>query len=329
MARFRLVAPAAYADQLIASIDAARYRVNILALVFNEDKATRGIIDALCRASQRGVTVSVGLDIYFTFKEIGADASKWHYVRERVQRMRATKNRLNEAGVHVRWLGQFGATLFSRRTHTKWSIADDEIFSFGGINIYRDAFNQIDYMLHAADSRIAERLSAEHELIINSDRAGRAYPSHTFGIKHGAVLIDGGRLFDSVIYRRACSLAEQAERVVYVSQYCPTGRLASILRRTDTTFYFNDWRRAVGVLNRLHIRLSSLIHRIDTSYKHETYLHAKFILYYMLDGSIVALSGSHNFVASGGIMGTREAALETRDAYVIAELEAFLRDRVA
>ncbi|HTK39552.1 MAG TPA: phospholipase D-like domain-containing protein [Patescibacteria group bacterium] len=328
MTSYKLLKSTDYTKALIKSIDRSKHRIDMIALVIKDDDATHGIIDALCRASRRGVRVSIGMDIYFTFKELGLHSSKWSYFVAQLRNMRATKRRLEQNGASVRWLGQFGATLFSRRTHTKWSVVDDTVFSFGGVNLYDAGIASNDYMFQVKDERLAERMRAEHELVINTDKAGRSYPSHSFGTKGGAVLVDGGRMFDSIIYRRACNLAEQADRVVYVSQYCPTGRLSRILKRTSTEYFYNPWQNADDQLNALLIRVSSFVHNIQTLYTKDQYLHGKFMLFYMVDGSVVAITGSHNFVSSGGTMGTREVALETRDASIIRQLEEFLAREV-
>lgn len=329
MSSYKLLKSTEYTKQLVKSIRHAKHRIDIIALVISEDDATRGIINALCKASQRGVRVSIGMDLYFTYKELGMHSSRWSYFRTQVKHMRATRKRLEQAGASVRWLGQFGATMFSRRTHIKWSIVDDTVYSFGGINLYDAGISSNDFMFKIDDERLAERLSAEHELVISTDQAGRSYPSHTFGTAGGAVLIDGGRMFDSVIYDRACSLAEQAEAVIYVSQYCPTGKLARILKRRKAAIYFNRWQNTTGKYSYIQIRFSSFIHRINTLYERERYLHAKFILFYMVDGSCVAITGSHNFIASNGIMGTREVALETREKSIIGQLESYFAKEIA
>jgi len=66
-----------------------------------------------------------------------------------------------------------------------------------------------------------------------------------------------------------------------------------------------------------------------TRYKKEPYLHAKFIIFTMEDGSKVAITGSHNFAYTGVLFGTREIALETTDPNVIEQLESFYRQYVA
>ena len=114
----------------------------------------------------------------------------------------------------------------------------------------------------------------------------------------------------------------QAENIVLVSQYCPTGKLNRILKRKNAKLYFNNWRTA-SPINKLLIKLGTLTSRQQTLYQHPQYLHAKFIVFTMPDGSKIALSGSHNFMRGSGIMGTREIALETSDPAIIKQLEAF------
>ncbi len=325
---FTLLSPDSYAVDLAKAIDRAKDRVDIIALVITEDDKTAPIVDALCRAGERGVKVSVGLDIYFTYKELSAMSSRWAYLRAQVRQMRASRKKLGRSHVKVRWLSQFGFILFSRRTHTKWSIIDSTVYSFGGVNLYAEGINANDFILRTTDSRLAERMASEHELIISTDKAGIGYPSHRFTIEEHTVLIDGGRMFDSIIYRTVCRLASDATRIVYVSQYCPTGRLGRILKKRQTEFYFNSWHDAADIFNKILIFSSSTFHRIQSAYTKKQYLHAKFMLFYMESGEVVAVTGSHNFIASGGTLGTREVALQTNDPRVIQQLENFLHDKV-
>jgi cardiolipin synthase len=64
-------------------------------------------------------------------------------------------------------------------------------------------------------------------------------------------------------------------------------------------------------------------------YTRNRYLHAKFMIFTMPDGSKVALTGSHNFVYAGVLLGTREIALETRNPKIIRQLESFFESHVA
>ena len=328
MSSLKLLLPEVYVSELVASIDSAKYRINLMSLVINEDESTKELIDALVRASQRGIKVSIGMDLYFTFKEIGATASRWSYLRSQVSKMRATRKRLIKAGASVRWLGQFGLTLVSSRTHLKWSIVDDDTYCFGGVNLYSLGVANNDYMFKSTNSRLAERLSAEHELVLSTDKALRAYPSHSFEADHGRVLVDGGYMLDSIIYKRVIKLAKQAKSIVYVSQYTPTGQLGRVLKQKKTKLYFNNWRYTDDILNVIMLRLGSSLQGLESSYKHRQYLHAKFMIFYMLDGQRVAISGSHNFVRLGVITGTREVALETKDSDTIDQLEEFFEKHI-
>lgn len=301
----------------------------MIALVITEDTKTKQLLDALCAASQRGVEVDIGLDIYFTYLELEKNFSKWSYLRRQVSNMRATRSRLKKAGIKVRWLGQFGATFFSRRTHIKWSIIDDTVYSFGGVNLHEGGVESVDYMFRVKDKQLADLITTEHKRVINSDRSGHGYRSHLFGTASHTVLIDGGKMFDSIIYRHALSYAQEATKIIYVSQYCPTGKLMNLLRKhPDTEIYFNSWKNATSMLNKSLLRWSTWRSGLQTSYHKRQYLHSKFMIFYMPNGETIAITGSHNFVESGGMLGTREVALETTDDKIIKQLIGFLEEEV-
>ena len=92
--------------------------------------------------------------------------------------------------------------------------------------------------------------------------------------------------------------------------------------------YFNPWNQAKS-LNALFIRVESKLTGLKTRYTRSAYIHGKFIIYTMPDGSKVAITGSHNFAQGGVWLGTREIALETRDSHVIKQLEQFLEKYIA
>lgn len=327
--QYLLLQPTEYVDDIVTRIDKSSSRIYMMALVISEDDTTRGIIDALVRASKRGVDVNLGMDLYFTYRELGLNASRWQYFKARVQSMRATKKRLEKSGAKVRWLGQFGVTLFSRRTHIKWSIVDDTVYSFGGVNLYQEGIAATDYFFRTQDAELASLMVAEHKRVVSSDRVGHSYKSH--GIPHyeNTVLIDGGRLNDSIIYDRACHYTALATSVTYVSQYCPSGKLGQLLKKKNAKIYFNPWRQAPDRFNRMLIRWNSWLNGINTLYTRENYLHAKFMLFTMPDGRTVALTGSHNFVAAGAILGTREVALETTNPAIVRQLRHFLNTYIS
>ena len=171
-------------------------------------------------------------------------------------------------------------------------------------------------------------MAGEHARMLKADKANHATRSRKIiASPHTTILVDGGVPGDSVIYRRACTLAKQAKAITFVSQYCPTGRLSRTLKRKKAVLYFNHWRQARWV-NMLIIQMGMLISRQSTLYHRRPYLHAKFIIFTMPGGKKIAISGSHNYTNSGVLMGTREVAVESSDPHLILQLEQFIDKNV-
>lgn len=323
----KLMQPAEYLHDLISEIEHAKSRVYLLALVISDEAETRHLIQALEDAARRGVRVSVASDMVFTYRELGVAGRKKHYVRTQLGRMRSMRTRLERAGARVIWLGQHGITLYSRRTHAKWSVVDDVAYAFGGVNLYSVGLDNLDYMFRVDDPSLADHLASQQDIFVRENKSGRTYPSHDYGMGDNITLIDGGMIGDSIIYRHARRLAARAERIIYVSQYAPTGRLGKLIRATEHELYYN--RAAdVEIFGRTLIRWMELIRGSRSLYTRPGYLHAKFMIFIMPDGERVAITGSHNFLAGNAIAGAREIALETRDPRVIDQLMKFLDEHV-
>ena len=183
-------------------------------------------------------------------------------------------------------------------------------------------------MIRLTNRELAEQLFTQHLRMLRADLSGHALRHHTLKIDNqSTALIDGGLIGDSVIYRRACDLANQATTITLVSQYCPTGKLNRILRSKGATLYFNHWRNAAWV-NKVIIQIGMTLTHQQSLYSHNRYLHAKFILFTMPGGKKIAITGSHNFMFGSVILGTREVALETSDPVIIKQLEHFLTTQV-
>ncbi len=323
----RLLEPRAYVQDITRKIDGAKRRVVLFTHIIAYDDSTVELIDALCAAAKRGVEVEVAGDIY-TFGILGGYMTLPILANERLRRLRLMQHKLKQAGVNYRWIGQFGPFLFAGRTHVKWCVVDNDVYGFGGVNLYKQGVEIADYMLHVRDTDLANRIEHEHDRIARADRNGRWYRSHQFPCQAGTVYIDGGKPYDSLIYERACELAEQATDILFVSQYCPTAKLGKILADKNARLYFSRWQ-LIGGANRMLIRFSMAVTGYKTRYTRSIYNHAKYIIYTMTDGSKVALSGSHNFVHGGVILGTREIALETSDPAIITQLEDFFTTHIA
>lgn len=322
----KLILPKTYVQDATEQVRNATKRVALLSMVFVKDDATDELIDALCEAAERGVEVTVAADS-FTYTEFQGSYVPTTYRSKRVRSATELQKRFRASGAKFYWLGRLSMVAFTGRTHSKWCIVDDIVYSFGGVNLDLESVLNTDYMFKVKNEALATRMVAEQERIIAADRSGHAYRSHQFGDDDNMVLVDGGFLGDSIIYRRACYWAKRATHVTLVSQYCPTGKLSRLLKGTKSELYFNHWTNA-GFLNRLVIRIGMLTSKHNTSYHHRHYLHAKFIIFTLPDGNKVAITGSHNFVRGGVLLGTREIALETTNKKIIAQLERFFKAHV-
>lgn len=322
-----LLAPE-YVHQATELVKKAKKRVYLISMVVADHPATHELMAAIEDAARRGVTVTVTADV-FTFGEVSGSFLPIRYYSPGVKEVNQMVKRLKAAGVKFLWLGRSRTTLLNGRTHSKWCVVDNTCFVFGGVNMYQAGVAEnSDYMFRLENRHLADRLVYEQKRIAKAERTSTNYPSVTYELEGNSVLIDGGIIAHSVIYRRATELAKEAESILFVSQYCPTGKLARIFKKKDVKLFFNRPELA-DTLNRLLIRVSMLSSGFKTLYEKEPYIHAKFIIFTMKDGSKVAITGSHNFAYTGVLFGTREIALETSDPKIIKQLESFYKKHIA
>ena len=322
-----LLSPHEYIRQATAAITQATTRVSFISMVITNDESTDELLDALAAAAQRGVEVCVAGDM-FTYTELSGQFIPSHYYSKKVRSPTKMARTLSRAGVDFHWLGRLNVTTVSGRTHSKWCVVDDTVFSFGGVNLYEEATRNTDYMFRTSNPLLADTLFEEHGRIVRADKKRHPYRSHSLQLDDSStVLFDAGLFGDSIIYEHVCRLAEHAINITYVSQYCPTGKLTRLLHQTTSTLYFNPWQTAHG-FNRFVIRLGMFLTNQQTAYTRPTYLHAKCMIFEFADGTKTAVTGSHNFVHGGVLLGTREIALQTSDPRVIAQLEEFIETRI-
>lgn len=323
----KLLSPTQYVREATEAVNTAKTRVYLLSMVTADHEATHPLIEALEAAARRGLEVVVAADI-FTYGEVGGGFLPFRYYSHGSRSTNRMVRNLKQAGVHFNWLGRGRMTLFTGRTHSKWCIVDNTIFTFGGVNLYEEGVLNNDYMFKLKDAVLADRLVLEQQRIQKAEKQSTNYHSTIFEHDDMTVLIDGGIIGQSVIYRRAVELAEIATHITFVSQYCPTGKLALALKKKPTTIYYSRPTQAEG-LNHIVIRIAQVLTGIKTHYHKHRYLHAKCIIFTFEDGSKTAITGSHNFAYTGVLLGTREIALETSDPRVIKQLEKFIVDEVA
>lgn len=323
----KLISPTQYIKQAAESVRQATTRVYVMSMVIADHEDTHELISELEAAAKRGVEVVVAADI-FTYGEVSGGFLPFRYYSHGARNTNRMVKVLKKAGVRFYWLGRGRVTLYHGRTHSKWCIVDDTVYAFGGINLYDEGIQNIDYMFRHSDTKLADRLVQEQKRVQKAERRTSNYPGVAY--EHGdmTVLIDGGIIGQSVIYRRAVELAEKATHVTFVSQYCPTGKLSRVLKNKSTDLYYNRPSQAEG-LNRIAIRVGQFATGLKTKYERARYLHAKFIIFTFEDGTKAAITGSHNFAYTGVLLGTREIALETKDPAIIDQLERFIKKEVA
>lgn len=326
MCLVKLISPTEYIEQAVVAVSKAKRRVYLLSMVVADHTVTHPLITALNEAANRGVEVVVAADI-FTYGEVGGGFLPFRYYSHGARETNRMVRRLKRSGVKFHWLGRGRVTLYHGRTHSKWCVVDDDVFTFGGVNLYEGGVENIDYMFHHVDAKLADRIVEEQKRVQKAESRSSNYPSVAYEYGDMRILIDGGFIGQSVIYRRAVELAEQAEHITFVSQYCPTGKLSRILKRKPAKLYFNRPLQAEG-LNRIVIRIGQFTSRLKTSYKRPRYLHAKCIIFTLKDGTKTAITGSHNFAYTGVLLGTREIALETSNPSIVSQLEDFIANEV-
>lgn len=324
----KLVLPTDYVEQATELVRKATKRVFLISMVIADHPATHSLIEELMNAANRGVSVTVTADI-FTYGEVSGGFLPLRFYSPGIKEVNVMVKNMRAAGVKFLWLGRARATFATGRTHNKWCVIDDTSFTFGGVNMYQEGVAEnTDYMFRVTDARLADRLAHEQKRIAKAERTTTNYPSVAYELDGSSVLFDGGIIAHSIIYRRAVELAHEATEILFVSQYCPTGKLARVLKKKSVQLYFNRPERA-NLLNGALIRVSMFQSRLKTLYTKEAYLHAKFIIFTMPDGSKVAITGSHNFAYTAVLFGTREIALETTDTKIIRQLETFYKEKIA
>src|SRR5664279_4173672 len=324
--RADLLLPQQYIADATQRIHDATRRVRVIALTIADEAETGALLDALVTAARRGVDVHVAADTFTYADAAGRFVPKSYLTKRRRSSMDMT-TKLTDAGATFDWLGQEGGLPWRGRTHTKFCVVDDTVYSFGGVNMDDHGATSADYMLRISDRHLADDLVQ----VYARTRSATSFFSglRSSALKYGRdhVLVDGGVPGDSIIYRQALKYAHKAERIVLVSQYCPTGELGKIVDSKNHEMWFNPPRNA-SHFNRALISASMAITRHRTLYRKQQYLHAKVMVFYLGSGKRVAITGSHNFVRGGVTLGTREIALQTENPPVVDQIETFIEDRV-
>jgi len=310
-----------YIVDLCESVSTAKTQIGVTALNFASDNLTRELFAQLEQASAREVEVSVVADSHI-FLEL-ANRAFGHIPLHHPSgdETRAAYSRLRKAGASVSVVGQTNRlNPYRGRTHAKWSVADDTVYAFGGANLYAYGLSSRDFMLKYSDPKLAYSLLEQQKLIAHDHVR---YPGHQETIPDGIVMLDSAIPGDSPIQRRVQELASDCEYFLYVSQYYPKGTLKNILRSKPGEFYANTGIVAPTRANKFLLNWDRQMSHISNQYSGDQYLHAKYIIFTLPDGTQTAITGSHNFNPTGVRYGTIESAVETSEPSTIAQLTEF------
>lgn len=317
----------AYFEALTRQLPRAKHRIVVHAMGILWGPATAQLVPLLLDAAKRGAEVRVVGDIYSKFttympRPFREKLPAWREVQVYNDRLRA-------GGVRVTYVGTLGLNPFKRRCHTKWTIIDDLVYTFGGINIGEDSLTNRDFMLETRNPGLADYLYDLTGRIEAGGNASTSLPDHTKQLSDDATLLfDGGAPGRSVIYETACSIVADAKKIYFVSQMCPSGRLGNLITARENQCYFVNPEQAEFPANIALVR-DKLRYRITNHYRGKSYIHAKLILTEQEDGSRHLITGSNNFSWRGIAFGTKEIALHSTDPVLWQALYNFIQEEVA
>lgn len=325
MTDVRLAESNDYYESLLKEIPAAKKRIVIAAMIVLWGERTAPIFVMLHDAIKRGVKVTVLLDNFTRLSYLyGLEPRSTR--GQRIRQTFATLEDLGKQGAKIYCFGKLGFPPYKGRCHLKVTVIDNISYSFGGINLFDQMFDLTDYMLKSTNSDIADCLE---DLI---HRVGKSRPPLLDGEveigKDLAIMFDGGRPKQSLIYERACELAAQATKVTYASQWTPSGPLGDLLSETNTTFYFNRPEQMLMV-DSWGQAFDQQRQRIPNSYEGTDYIHSKFILFELPGGRKALISGSHNFSYRGVAYGTQEIAVYSTNEQLWKTLNQYCKTYIA
>lgn len=312
-----------YYNNLLNAVTHAKVRIVLAGMVIYADDKTMPILDQIKFAARRGVRVHIYVYSGFRHMLIGDNPYSLLKHRQTLTKTLDVFARLRQAGVQIVELRDVGLNPFKGRCHVKAAVADDQIFSFGGINFTGNAFKSTDYMLYKTNAKVADVVVKMLAELLIDQKGDTKYIIDN----KNSIFLDNGQPGQSIIYDHACELAKNAKKVYYISQMVPSGRLASAIKATNSVCYFNRPNQGKGLI------VASLIvdkarAKVTNHYKRKKYLHAKFMLFEMQDGGKALISGSHNLSWRGVVYGTQEIAIYSTDEDLWAQLYDFAKQNV-
>ncbi len=235
-----LQVPRDFLEDFIAHASVATQRVWVQAMVFEVGAVSERYAEALIGAARRGCDVRFQVDWNSSQYVDGDlrlmpefDLRKRQYASEVHQANEDFYTRLRQEGVHVTILNSplIIARLFPiyKRNHTKLYIADN--FGWmGGMNLYDEAYDNVDFMVRFDDERIVSVLCSQYAQV-NERRPKQNYAVDC--TSDYRFLVDSGKSGDSIIYDAAIeSVSGALKSIIFISQIVPEGvMLATLLQK--------------------------------------------------------------------------------------------------
>jgi phosphatidylserine/phosphatidylglycerophosphate/cardiolipin synthase-like enzyme len=219
-------------------------------------------------------------------------------------------------------------TVFSGRSHTKAFIMDDIAYYGGGLNLSEASFACHDFMLRDTRPAVADQILR----VMNETQVRKPQDDKVVEIDcHNKLIIDGGQPETSSILRRATELAQVAVRAWYVSQFAPDAHLLDALVAVPGETYakYNTFHSNIGPINKIASLSNDFFARkLVNRYDGDRKIHAKCLVVELADGSLTALTGSHNLNSEGVYLGTKEISLESTDQMLCKRLIKYIETEV-
>jgi phosphatidylserine/phosphatidylglycerophosphate/cardiolipin synthase-like enzyme len=340
---FKLISSYDYQQTLISKIKDAHKYVYIQAMAIEFTSDLESLVDAIISASVRGIEVKINID-WYSKMYTGSHINKYPIVRDSLKMKVDNINRENkkyinmliENNVKITYINKpvplIGEYIpFVGRNHMKFILIDDSIF-IGGINISKNAFLYVDFMVECQNSR----LHASMIQIFENEKTNILSENKEIQILEDTdLLVDAGRIGQSLIYKRSLDLIDNATRSIeYISQFHPSidilyAMMKAQKRGVDIKIITYDKKFANNkIINGIDNSLFYLFsNKINVKYHNEKYVHAKLIITDIdKDKGGTAIFGSHNFSPFGVFFATAEIALKTTHTPLVQDLHNWYMD---
>lgn len=258
---------------------------------------------ALIDAAQRGVLTTLAFD-QISLKDTSPAS------RRKILNFCST---FTQAGGNVTLLGdKTWLPTPAGRSHSKFYSVGDIGYYGGGVNLTPDSFGHHDYMLRTKALAVGEALLRVAELSPpDVERHDAVLPIDS----ERTLLFDSGMRRSSVILEHTVQLAAQAEQVWYLSQFSPAPQIVKAMQArippSHITAKFNQPQNSGRPREWMAAYIDKIATTLHNSYTGKNRIHGKAFVARKPDGTLEAITGSHNFSGWGVEFGTKELALQT------------------